>query len=319
MKIQPKVASLLLLPLLATSSLAMPNVRRHKPLFRKIYGKRDNETETVEVTDNSTASATETVTASVTESSSVTSGASSNYTVSSTASFTDSYSSFASSSTYSSSIPAPSNSTDISSSIPVNNTSNSTNTASGLDTQQANPANLSSNAISSLLESTAAFATYTYSVYKPETVTQTEYHTQYSTEVVVSTSTSISGAQATSSGNDDMSEAESYWDQIQAMAESYAEHMTGSSLPTMTLEVVLEPTQVSLLFCFVNNADSNQFRTLMALGSTSSTLGQTVQRQLPLLGSLQQRLLLQHLHRTAPLAAPPMTVTPLLLSPPLPT
>lgn len=318
MKIQPKVAFLLLLPLLATSSLAMPNVRRHKPLFRKIYGKRDNETETAEVTDNTTASATETVTASVTESSSVTSGASSNSIVSSTASFTDSYPSFASSSTYSSSIPAPSNSTDISSSIPVNNTSNSTNTASGLDTQQANPANLSSNAVSSLLESTAAFATYTYSVYKPETVTQTEYHTQYSTEVVVSTSTSISGAQATS-GNDNMSEAESYWDQIQAMAESYAEHMTGSSLPTMTLEVVLEPTQVSLLFCFVNNADSNQFRTLMVLGSTSSTLGQTVQRQLPLLGSLQQRLLLQQLHRTVPLAVPPMTVTRLLLSPPLPT
>lgn len=95
-----------------------------------------------------------------------------------------------------------------------------------------------------------AFATYTYSVYKPETVTQTEYHTQHSTEVVVSTSTSVSGAQATSSENYDESEAESYWDQIQAAAKSYAEHMTGSSLPIMTLEVVLEPTQVSLLVLF---------------------------------------------------------------------
>lgn len=87
-------------------------------------------------------------------------------------------------------------------------------------------------------------------MYKPETVTQTEYHTQHSTEVVVSTSTSVSGAQATSSENYDESEAESYWDQIQAAAKSYAEHMTGSSLPTMTLEVVLEPTQVSLLVLF---------------------------------------------------------------------
>lgn len=56
----------------------------------------------------------------------------------------------------------------------------------------------------------------------------------------------------------------------------------------------------------------------MVLGSTSSILVQMVQRQLPPLGSLQQQPLLC-LHQAVRLAAPPMIVTPLLLSPLVPT
>ena len=193
-------SSLLLLPFLASSSLALP-AKRNEVHVKRIHHQRAGAPLPETVSTKTTAAPP----------------SSSSYTgipiASTSSSVADSLSPFDGSS--SNSTTSPSNST-------------------GLDSVNPNPGNVSSETLSSLLAQTTAFQSFTFTDY-----------------VSPSTSSSPSSAVVTGSSEDDdggdMGSASSggdAWSQAASAAQAYAQSMMGSVLPTLTLEVILEPTQV---------------------------------------------------------------------------
>jgi len=227
--------SLLLLPLLASSSLTLSIPRKHKSQFKRIYRERAG------ALDVGTSSSADAATTSVAASSTVTpapSGITATSTgipvASTTASVADSLSPFE---------PSSSNTTS---------SSNST----GLDTVNPNPGNLSSETLSSLLAQTTAFQSFTFTDYVAASTTSSA-----SSAVVTGSSSSWDGGDAGSDGgngsdgsDDDSSNAGpsssgSAYDDVMQAAKSYAQSMMETLMPTLTLEVILEPTQVCPVFC----------------------------------------------------------------------
>lgn len=105
--------------------------------------------------------------------------------------------------------------------------------------------NVNSQSISSMLAQTTGYSTFTYTTYEPTTTTTTE--TSWATQ----TSAPASGGSSDSDDGSDSGSGDgsgSYMGVLQdAMGsiQSYANSLIGKMMPTMTLEVVLEPTQVS--------------------------------------------------------------------------
>lgn len=89
----------------------------------------------------------------------------------------------------------------------------------GSDTVPPSTSGIEDSVVASLLAATTSFSNFQYTSY-------------------VATSTSSSVAAKETDGN-------GYWDEIEEMANSKAKEMMGQYLPTLTLEVILEPTQVS--------------------------------------------------------------------------
>ena len=116
-----------------------------------------------------------------------------------------------------------------------------TPSASSADASQTNyasdnsrPAGTSGIAVSvvnSLLAQTASFSSFTYTSFSPGPST--------SMSAVESPAPSPTSQSAAADEGDDLE------DEIAAAGKKYAESMMGDLLPTMTLEVVLEPTQVN--------------------------------------------------------------------------
>jgi hypothetical protein len=90
--------------------------------------------------------------------------------------------------------------------------------------------------VSSLLQATSAFDTFEYTTY----VATSTYIAPTSTDVEP-TPTSVYNPASTGGAPNAM-------DELEQMAKSKANEMMGQFLPTLTLEVILEPTQVSLDF-----------------------------------------------------------------------
>ena len=215
--------SLLLLPLLASSSFALPNPKtqkKQKPLFKPIRrelagaGYSAYKEAIVEASSSSPAAATATV---------------------STTTFTG----------IAVASPSASTSTVADSLSPYSGTSSNTTTSSsnstGLDTVNPNPGNLPSESISALLAQTTAYNTFSFTTYTPTTSTS-------------AASSAVTAGAGDKAGDDDVDESSSSSDPLAdalRAAESYADSLIGSLLPTITLDVILVPTQVSLLLVFL--------------------------------------------------------------------
>lgn len=94
--------------------------------------------------------------------------------------------------------------------------------ATGNNTVPPSTSGISDEVVGSLLAGTASFADFQYTSYVPSPTS----------------SASVAAQETGSSGGDPLGE-------IEKMAKSKADAMIGQMLPTLTLEVVLEPTQVS--------------------------------------------------------------------------
>lgn len=203
---------LLLLPILATGSLAIPSPKKPSAHFKRVYAERAG-AEFIEV--SSTADSTPASTSSFTGIPAA----------STTASVADSLSPYAGSSS---------------------NSSTSSSKSTGLDTINPNPGNVSSETLSSLLAKTTAFQSFTFSDYVAASTTSS------AASAVITGDSNGSGGDEESDGSDSEDEdsgsssssSDPYGDAVQA-AQGYADSMIGSLLPTLTLEVILEPTQVS--------------------------------------------------------------------------
>jgi hypothetical protein len=192
--------SLLLLPLLASSSLALPSPKRHaRGLFRRI---REREFAGTGVYANFVAEApsADSSSASSSDTSAASDSASSNSDPS------------ASSSSYVIAVASASPAEDY---LPASS-------SIGKDTVQPSTVDLSSQSLSSLLAQTSAYNSFSYTNY-------------------VASSTSAPAVLATGSGS---GSGNVYADAISA-AEAYVQSMMQNAMPTITLEIVMEPTQVS--------------------------------------------------------------------------
>jgi hypothetical protein len=186
--------SLLLLPLLASSSFALPSPRRHaRGLFRRI---REREYAGTGVYANFVADVADVPSADP----------------SSSASSSDT-------STSAGSDPSPSSSyiIAVASASPAEDYLPASSV--GKDTVQPSTVDLSSQSLSSLLAQTTAYNSFSYTDY-------------------VASSTSAPAALATQGSGDVYAEAIS-------AAEAYVKSMMQNVMPTITLEIVMEPTQVS--------------------------------------------------------------------------
>jgi hypothetical protein len=105
-----------------------------------------------------------------------------------------------------------------------------------------------SSSISALLAETSKFSTFTFTDYQPMT------ETVWATETQAAPSQAQATASPESSSNEGTADDPNVSNQgllRQALGgiQDYAESLIGKLMPTMTLEVVLEPTQVCRLPC----------------------------------------------------------------------
>lgn len=101
-----------------------------------------------------------------------------------------------------------------------------------------------SSSISSLLAETSKFSTFTFTDYQP--VTETQWATE--TQVGPTQAPAPAPAPTANSGSADDKDVSNQGLLRQALGgiQSYAESLIGAVMPTVTFEVVLQPTQVSL-------------------------------------------------------------------------
>ena len=122
-------------------------------------------------------------------------------------------------------IPVATSSPDLADLMPAQAASASVSSddprVTGKNTVPPSTSGISDDSVSSLLAATSVFDTF-----------------QYTSYVATSTATSAPAAQQTGGGGDAM-------DEIEKIAQSKANELMGQMLPTLTLEVILEPTQVS--------------------------------------------------------------------------
>lgn len=212
--------SALLLPLLASTSLALPHTRRtHKIAFKRIYRER------AEVTASASASA-------------------------SVAEITNAPSSSTSSDF--AGIPVATSTAALADYLPASSASDRNIT--GIESVPPS-VNVSSDSISQLLAETTAFSTYSYTGYVPTSTSSASASavsawsdtgsSVYSSSDGSSDSLSDDGSSDSSSSADQGSSSDALQQAIQA-AESYANNQIGSFLPTLTLEIILQPSQVRL-------------------------------------------------------------------------
>jgi len=205
-------ALFLLLPFLIDSAAAVPPPRRYtRSHFRRIY--RDHPERAGGVSEDH--SPADVFVAEVSASQSSAAEVSADATASSVSS-----SSAAADFT---GIPVATSTPDLASLMPAQAISASASSddprVTGQDTVPPSTSGISDDSVSSLLAATSAYDTF-----------------QYTSYVATPTATSAPAAQETD--GDAM-------DELQRMAQSKAHELMGQMLPTLTLEVVLEPTQVS--------------------------------------------------------------------------
>ena len=207
---------LLLLPILATFALAIPSPKNPRTNSERIHAERAGA-----AYPGVTSSANSTATAAP---------------LASTSSFTG--------------IPAASSSASVADSLSPyaassSNSTTSSSNSTGLDTVNPNPGNVSSETLSSLLAKTTAYQSFTFTDYVAASTTSS------AASAVVTGGSNGNGGDEESNGSDDEDEDAGTSSSssgpngaaVQA-AQGYADSMIGSLLPTLTLEVVLEPTQV---------------------------------------------------------------------------
>jgi hypothetical protein len=100
-----------------------------------------------------------------------------------------------------------------------------------------------SSAVSSILAETSKFSTFTFTDYQPVTETVWATETQAASSPAAATPTADSGS-ASESGSGEK-EDKGLLRQALSGIQDYAESLIDAMLPTLTLEVVLQPTQVS--------------------------------------------------------------------------
>jgi hypothetical protein len=110
-----------------------------------------------------------------------------------------------------------------------------------------------SSAISSLLAETSRFSTFTYTDYQPQTESASPQETQATVTQAPAPAptgnwgdeTSGNSGDEGNSGDDKDSINQGLLRQALGGIKSYAESLIGAAMPTVTFEVVLQPTQVS--------------------------------------------------------------------------
>ena len=141
-------------------------------------------------------------------------------------------------------IPVASSTPDLKDLLPVQASSTISSDdprITGNNTVPPSTSGIDDSVVSSLLAATSAFTDFTYTSYIPSaTIAPSSSSASFTSSAVVAQSTAQGG-----SGGDAM-------DEIERMAKSKANAMIGQMLPTLTLEVVLEPTQVSTIVCILN-------------------------------------------------------------------
>jgi hypothetical protein len=113
-----------------------------------------------------------------------------------------------------------------------------------------------SSAISSLLAETSRFSTFTYTDYQPQTESASPQETQATVTQAPAPAptgnwgdeTSGNSGEEEKSGDDKDSINQGLLRQALGGIKSYAESLIGAAMPTVTFEVVLQPTQVSRFF-----------------------------------------------------------------------
>jgi len=98
--------------------------------------------------------------------------------------------------------------------------------------------NVPSSSISSLLAETSKFSTFTFTDYQPQT------ETVWATETQAAATQAPAPAPTDNSGDDKDVSNQGLLRQAIGGIKSYAESLIGAAMPTVTFEVVLQPTQV---------------------------------------------------------------------------
>jgi len=107
---------------------------------------------------------------------------------------------------------------------------------------------ISDERVSSLLEATSVFDTFEYTTYVASTSAYVEPTSTYVEVAPTSTHAAVSTGGVPNA-----------MDELEEMAKSKANAMLGQMLPTLTLEVILEPTQVSQL-CYFHSTELHLHR-----------------------------------------------------------
>ena len=100
---------------------------------------------------------------------------------------------------------------------------------SGSESRPANAEDVDPSAVHSLLAATASFSSFSY------------------TSMPATTNDSVSSASPASSPAPSSTGSDNVKQQAEKLAKEYAQNMVGAMMPTLTIEMVLEPTQVGLL------------------------------------------------------------------------
>lgn len=223
----------LVLPFLAESAMAIPSPRRHGTTnFRRIYGnKRAGAAVTTESIEAEVEVSSVASVAAISEAFSASASASAPAASSPSADSAIATESFTG-------IPVATSTPDMADLMPAASSTVSADDPrlTGDNTVPPELGDVSDERVSSLLEATSIFDTFEYTTYVAPTSTYVEPTPTY----LEASPTSVYSPASTGGVPNAM-------DELEEMAKSKANEMLGQFLPTLTLEVVLEPTQVSAI------------------------------------------------------------------------